>query len=87
MSAELSSWRTDTKSQTSASANGVVKAVQERLSENPNQGHRAPLQTVYIIEAGRVCAGPEDSVNTLLIEPRFDTAGAPSSYCTRALLP
>jgi hypothetical protein len=44
------------KGQTLAAATGMVNADQEWLSENPNQGHRAPRdRTVTLLKWGSMC--------------------------------
>ena len=67
------------KSQTLAWATGVVSAGEERLSEDPNKGHRTPRDwTVCFVRTAGSMGGPEGPVN--LFSAAFGRASGVSSW-------
>jgi hypothetical protein len=75
--------------QTSAAATGMVNEGEERLSEDPNQGHRAPRdRTVHFVESGGSMCRPGGLVNAILRPARAgEVARGAASATSRTWVP
>ena len=75
--------------QASAATTGLVNEGTERLSEDPNQGHRAPLdRTVRFVESGGSMGRPGGLVNAILRPARAgDVARGAASATPRTWVP